>query len=197
MLEYSRVSSALITWSYSRLYCLWGTHTALHSHYSNWLLHILSHLILPTTVVILNLRACGGVRNVTLHWWVRLLPHLLQGTGSQRSQAKVGAAVQRQAACFILSPNPQEASLLLDVEYTHLLQWGDWKWSERVSCSVASDSLWPPWTVACHAPLSMGFSRQEYWGGLPCPSPGRRDLGIKPGSPALQILYHLSHQGSH
>ena len=43
------------------------------------------------------------------------------------------------------------------------------------------------WTIACQASLSMGFSRQEYWSGLPCPSPG--DLfhpGIKPGSPALQ-----------
>ena len=43
-----------------------------------------------------------------------------------------------------------------------------------------------PWTVACQALLSMRFSRQEYWSGLPCPSPG--DLlrsGIKPASPAL------------
>ena len=43
------------------------------------------------------------------------------------------------------------------------------------------------WTVACQAPLSMGFFRQEYWSGLPFPSPG--DLpnpGIKPRSPALQ-----------
>ena len=29
-----------------------------------------------------------------------------------------------------------------------------------------------PWTVACQAPLSMGFSRQEYWSGLPCPPQG-------------------------
>ena len=29
-----------------------------------------------------------------------------------------------------------------------------------------------PWTVALQAPLSLGFSRQEYWNGLPCPSPG-------------------------
>ena len=44
-----------------------------------------------------------------------------------------------------------------------------------------------PWTVACQAALSMGFSRQEYWSGLPFPSPGDlSDLGIKPGSPALQ-----------
>ena len=44
-----------------------------------------------------------------------------------------------------------------------------------------------PWTVARQAPLSMGFSRQGYWSGLPFPSPG--DLpnpGIEPGSPALQ-----------
>ena len=44
-----------------------------------------------------------------------------------------------------------------------------------------------PWTLAYQASLSMGFSRQEYWSGLPFPSPG--DLpnpGIKPGSPALQ-----------
>ena len=43
-----------------------------------------------------------------------------------------------------------------------------------------------PWTVARQAPLLMGFSRQEYWSGLPFPSPG--DLpnpGIKPVSPAL------------
>ena len=45
-----------------------------------------------------------------------------------------------------------------------------------------------PWTVAHQAPLSMGFSRQEYWSGLPFPSPG--DLpnpGIEPWSPALQM----------
>ena len=44
-----------------------------------------------------------------------------------------------------------------------------------------------PWAVAYQAPLSMGFSRQEYWSGLPFPSPG--DLphpGIEPKSPALQ-----------
>ena len=44
-----------------------------------------------------------------------------------------------------------------------------------------------PWTVAYQAPLSMEFSRQEYWSGLPFPSPG--DLphpGIEPRSPTLQ-----------
>ena len=43
------------------------------------------------------------------------------------------------------------------------------------------------WTVAYQAPPSMGFSRQEYWSGLPFPSPGDLpDSGIEPGFPALQ-----------
>ena len=43
-----------------------------------------------------------------------------------------------------------------------------------------------PWTVACQAPLSMGFPRQEYWSGFPFSSPGDLpDPGIKPASPAL------------
>ena len=44
-----------------------------------------------------------------------------------------------------------------------------------------------PWTVAYQAPPSMGFSRQEYWSGVPLPSPG--DLsnpGIEPGAPTFQ-----------
>ena len=55
-----------------------------------------------------------------------------------------------------------------------------------------------PWTVADQVSLSMGFSRQEYWSGLPCPFPG--DLPnprIEPRSPTCrQILYRLNHQGS-
>ena len=44
------------------------------------------------------------------------------------------------------------------------------------------------WTVACQAPLSLGFSREEYWSGLPCPPPGDLpDPGIKPRSPELQV----------
>ena len=43
------------------------------------------------------------------------------------------------------------------------------------------------WTVACQAPLSMEFFSQEYWSGVPFPSPGDLpDPGITPGSPALQ-----------
>ena len=55
------------------------------------------------------------------------------------------------------------------------------KWLSHVQLFATS------WTVAHQAPLSMGFSKQEYWSGLPFPS--LRDLpdpGIKPRSPALQ-----------
>ena len=59
------------------------------------------------------------------------------------------------------------------------------------------DSLQPmtPWTVAQEDPLSMGFSRQEYWSGLPCPPPGNLlDPGIEPTPPNVscigrQVLY--------
>ena len=57
--------------------------------------------------------------------------------------------------------------------------------SAVLSHSVMSDSA-TPWTVACQTPCPWGFSRQEYWSGLPCPPPG--DLlipGIKPRSPTL------------
>ena len=48
-------------------------------------------------------------------------------------------------------------------------------------------TLMTPRTVACQSPLSMGFSRQEYWSGLPFPFPGNvPNPGIESGSPALQ-----------
>ena len=56
----------------------------------------------------------------------------------------------------------------------------------EIAQSFVSNSV-TPWSVAYQAPLTVGLSRQEYWNGLPFPSPG--DLpnpGIKPGSPTLQ-----------
>ena len=48
-------------------------------------------------------------------------------------------------------------------------------------------TLTTPWAVACQAPLSMEISRQEYWNGLPFPTPGNRpNPEVKPRSPALQ-----------
>ena len=57
----------------------------------------------------------------------------------------------------------------------------------RVSRPVMSYSLWPLQTVANHTPLSVGFSREEYWSKLPFPSPGDLpNAGTEPRSPALQ-----------
>ena len=54
--------------------------------------------------------------------------------------------------------------------------------------SVVSDST-APWTATCQAPLSMNSSRQEYWRGLPFPTPGDLpDPGIEPMSPASPSL---------
>ena len=61
------------------------------------------------------------------------------------------------------------------------------------SHSVMSNSFLTPWTIACKVPLSMEFSRQEYWSGLPFPSLGDLpDPGTKPASLALQADSLLS-----
>ena len=64
-----------------------------------------------------------------------------------------------------------------------------------------SDTVVTPWTIVHEAPLSMGFSRQEYWSGLPFLSPGDiPNPGIKPVSPAFPALkvdsLPLSHMAS-
>ena len=82
-------------------------------------------------------------------------------------------AMLRKENCFIDCHSNLSSKLL---EY-----WNEVKWLSRVWLFVT------PWTVAYQALLSMGFSRQEHWSGLPFPSPG--DLpnpGIEPGSPALE-----------
>ena len=74
-----------------------------------------------------------------------------------------------------------------------------YKESESVSHSVMSNSV-TPWTAALQAPLSMEFSRQEYWSGLPFPTPGNLPSPgtetASPESPALQVDFlPLSHLG--
>ena len=81
--------------------------------------------------------------------------------------------------------------------------WRNWDWAIKISClrswifcqnqkvkvkSLSRVRLFAtPWTVAHQAPPSMGYSRQEYWSGLPIPSPGDLpDPGIESRSPTLQ-----------
>ena len=63
--------------------------------------------------------------------------------------------------------------------------------SESVSGSLMSDFATPR-TVTPQAPRSMGFSRKEYWSGLPFPSGNTPNAGIEPGFPALQVDSLLS-----
>ena len=72
------------------------------------------------------------------------------------------------------------------------------KLSESVLIAQSCLTVGNPWAVAHQGALSMEFSRQEYWSGLPCPSPGNLpNPQIKPMSPVLQAdSLPLSHQGS-
>ena len=63
-----------------------------------------------------------------------------------------------------------------------------------LSCQVKFNIFVTSWTVACQVPLSMGFPRQEYWSGLPFPSPeDLPDPGIDPVSPALAGRFFTNH----
>ena len=65
--------------------------------------------------------------------------------------------------------------------------WTGFMWVHVCVCHLQLFAT--PWTIACQAPLSMGFSRQEYWSGLPFSPPADLpDPGIKPPSLASQSL---------
>ena len=64
-----------------------------------------------------------------------------------------------------------------------------WKWKVKVKSLSRVQLLAPPWTAAYQAPPSMGFSRQEYWSGVPVPSPNS-GLQMKPNLPAELVLTH-------
>ena len=90
---------------------------------------------------------------------------------------------------------------LIHLNFLILQFYSNFQMTFRISLKYESESevaqscptLCDPWTVAYQTPLSMGFSRQECWTGLPFPSPGDLpDPGIEPRSPALQADALLS-----
>ena len=88
-----------------------------------------------------------------------------------------------------MNKNPYSIKIFLKFQSIPNTQ--TWYGGRKVKVKVKSLScvrlFATPWTAAHQAPPSMGFSRQEYWSGLPFPSPGDlSDPGIKPRSPALQ-----------
>ena len=78
---------------------------------------------------------------------------------------------------------------------TRILEWvaisfsNAWKWKVKVKSLSRIQLLATPWTAAHQAPASMGFSRQDYWSGLPCsPSGYPPDSGLKPMFPMSPAL---------
>ena len=94
--------------------------------------------------------------------------------------------VPRMALCPAYGRKAEDAELRRS---TRKMKW------KQLSCVWLFET---PWTVALQAPLSMEFSSQKYWSGLPFPSPGDLpDPRIEPGSPALHTdSLSLSHLGS-
>ena len=78
------------------------------------------------------------------------------------------------------------------LEWVAISFFNAWKWKVKVKLLSRVRLLATPWTAAYQAPPSMGFSRQEYWSGVPLPSPKSRLITIKtlPG-PLLFLLYLL------
>ena len=123
--------------------------------------------------------ACGALEPTALTLLQRLLQHLAQWIGSHSTSLGFSSqGLQRgdsplfqHGSIIHMNCKPPKRSL-----HACLL-----------SCSAVGVQLFAtPWTIACQAPLSMGFSRQEHWSGLPCPPPGNlANPGTKQGSPVL------------
>ena len=108
-------------------------------------------------------------------------------------QNTAAAAKSRQSCPTLCDPidSSPPGSSVPGILLARILEWVAIAFSK--ACMVSRFSrVWlfaTPWTVALQAPLSIGFSWQEYWSGLPCPSPG--DLsgpGIEPSSPMSPTL---------
>ena len=87
------------------------------------------------------------------------------------------------------------------LEWTAISFSNAWKWKVKVKSLSRVRLLAIPWTAAYQAPLSMGFARQEYWSGVPLPSPcavqethqnaSSEGKGWELNKPVLQIPYHV------
>ena len=122
---------------------------------------------------------------IYIHLWTisnygpQLAPNKKRGTGKQMDQW--GKQGRKEGNLCVLDSGLVKMPLSWSNDSTGVRAYG---------CSVVSVvSLCDPMNCAHQAPLSMGFYRQEYWSGLPCPPPGDLpDPGIKPSSPASPAL---------
>ena len=151
-----------------------------------------------------------SVHAFSLHCWLQATNHCRAGNWYTKSALTICMSplqhttaptsanyhLQAQTESFVLVPNSNllECHILLTsskAKWTHNLPVNLFPYSRfHTVCAQALSHVRlfvTPWTVARQAPLSMEFSQQEYWTGLPCLSPGDLpNLGIEPRSLALQ-----------
>ena len=101
--------------------------------------------------------------------------------------------------CDPIDGNPPGSSVP-GILQTRTLEWvaisfsKAWKWKVKVKSLSRVQPFQTPWTAAYQAPPSMGFSRQEYWSGLPLPSPRRASSRETANSPFLCLSVLLKPQ---
>ena len=142
---------------------LWSTKVAAPSHFLWWIFSI-SH--------------------TSKHWNTARLHALTEVISPCLTDLNMTATLKVSKFIFLARTTPWKSRLIcLHI----LLSWFRYNGGGGGLVAKSCPTLATPWTVACQAPLSMGFSRKEYWSGLPFFSPGDLpDPGIEPGSPALQ-----------
>ena len=111
-------------------------------------------------------------------WWRTGMPGMLQSMGLPQDEH--AAAAESLQSCPTLC-DPLDGSLpgspVPGILQARTLEWvaisfsNAWKWKVKVKSLSRVRASAAPWTAAYQAPLSMGFSRQEYWSGVPVPSP--------------------------
>ena len=123
---------------------------------------------------------------------ITLSPHLTSATQTHLTDIKqrsgpltspywlAPAAAKSLQSCLTLCDpidSSSPGSAVPGILQAKILEWvaisfsNAWKWKVKVKLLSCVRLLTTPWTAAYKAPLSMGFSRQEYWSGLPLPSP--------------------------
>ena len=107
----------------------------------------------------------------------KITPQVLEA--HQTLKLNLGLYLELRARCHKSSPSLAPGSK----ETTNM------NYCKSCMCAQSCLTLWDSWTAAHKAPLSMGFSRKEYWSGLPFPPPGDiPDSGIEPTSPMSPAL---------
>ena len=134
---------------------------------------------------------CAHTHSCLQFQWVDKLVEALLLLSCGFQNRTLGSVEMRAASCLQVTCVGSLSSYHVTAQFCGFSE-------KSISCSVMSNHFATPQTVAHQAPLSMEFSRQEYWSGLLFPSPGIFPTqGSNPGLlHCRQILYHLSYQGS-